>query len=81
MDNYLKIGELADITGVTVRTLHYYDELGLLKPVQITDTGHRLYNLESITELYRIIAMKDLGFSLDEIKDLIILKILMFINS
>ena len=74
MDNYLKIGELADITGVTVRTLHYYDELGLLKPVQITDTGHRLYNLESITELYRIIAMKDLGFSLDEIKDLIITK-------
>ena len=39
MDNYLKIGELADITGVTVRALHYYDELGLLKPVQITDTG------------------------------------------
>lgn len=74
MDNYLKIGELANITGVTVRTLHYYDEFGLLKPVQITETGHRLYNLKSITELYRIIAMKNLGFNLDEIKDLIMTK-------
>ena len=71
MDNYLKIGELANMTGVTIRTLHYYDEVDLLKPVEITETGHRLYDLKSITELYRIISMKDLGFNLDEIKDLI----------
>ena len=74
MGEYLKIGKLANMAGVTVRTLHYYDEVGLLKPVHITEAGHRLYNLKSITELYRIMAMKDLGFNLDEIKDLIIMK-------
>jgi DNA-binding transcriptional MerR regulator len=58
VDNYLKIGELANMTGVTIRTLHYYDEVDLLKPVEITETGHRLYDLKSITELYRIISMK-----------------------
>lgn len=71
MSNYIKIGDLASMTGITVRTLHYYDEIGLLKPVQITEKGHRLYNVQSITELYRIMAMRDMGFNLDEIKDLI----------
>lgn len=71
LSNYIKIGDLANMTGVTVRTLHYYDEIGLLKPVQITEKGHRLYNMHSITELYRIIAMKDMGFNLDETKDMI----------
>jgi len=74
VDNYLKIGELAKMTGVTVRTLHYYDEVGLVKPVKVTETGHRLYDLQSITELYRIMAMKDLGFNLEEINDLIRIK-------
>lgn len=74
MGEYLKIGKLAHMAGVTVRTLHYYDEVGLLKPVHVTEAGHRLYNLKSVTELYRIIAMKDLGFNLDEIKDLVITK-------
>lgn len=39
MDRFLKIGELASMTGITVRTLHYYDEVGLLKPSKITETG------------------------------------------
>jgi|LSQX01.2.fsa_nt_gb DNA-binding transcriptional MerR regulator len=80
LSNYIKIGELASMTGVTVRTLHYYDEIGLLKPVEVTEKGHRLYNMQSITELYQIIAMKEMGFNLDEIKDLIELKEINIIN-
>lgn len=71
LNDYIKIGDLASMTGVTVRTLHYYDEIGLLKPVQVTEKGHRLYNMQSITQLYRIMAMKDMGFNLDETKDMI----------
>ena len=71
MDRFLKIGELASMTGITVRTLHYYDEVGLLKPSKITETGHRLYDIQSVTTLYQIISLKDMGFNLDEIKDLI----------
>lgn len=71
MNDYIKIGELAGITGITIRTLHYYDEIGLLQPVKITEVNHRLYNMQSITELYLIMALKDMGFNLEEITDLI----------
>lgn len=71
MDRLLKIGELASMTGITVRTLHYYDEVGLLKPSKITETGHRLYEMQSVTTLYQIMSLKDMGFNLDEINDLI----------
>lgn len=74
MNKFLKIGELAEMTGITVRTLHYYDEVGLLKPTQTTTSGHRLYDMQCISTLYRIMAMKDMGFNLDEIKDLIMTK-------
>ncbi|MBU5330871.1 MerR family transcriptional regulator [Anaerocolumna aminovalerica] len=73
-NNFIKIGDLANMTGITVRTLHYYDEIGLLKPSQVTEKGHRIYNMQSVKVLYQIIAMKDMGFSLDEIKDLILSK-------
>lgn len=59
MNDYIKIGELAGITGITVRTLHDYDEIGLLQPVKITEASYRLYNMQNITELYRIMALKD----------------------
>ena len=45
----LKINEVANLTGVTVRTLHYYDEIGLLKPSEITEAGYRLYDDTSHT--------------------------------
>ncbi|WP_242974008.1 MerR family transcriptional regulator [Anaerocolumna aminovalerica] len=73
-NNFIKIGDLANMTGITVRTLHYYDEIGLLKPYQVTEKGHRIYNMQSVKVLYQIIAMKDMGFSPDEIKDLILSK-------
>lgn len=67
-DMFLKIGELAEKTGLSVRTLHYYDELGLLSPSYRTKTEHRLYAAEDIARLQQITSMKSLGFSLDEIK-------------
>jgi DNA-binding transcriptional MerR regulator len=63
----LKVGELAKRTGLTIRTLHHYDEIGLLKPSLHTDSGHRLYTGRDVARLHRIIALKQLGFSLDDV--------------
>ena len=62
-----KVGELASATGLTVRTLHHYDEIGLLVPSERTDSGHRLYSGADVTKLYRIAALRDLGLSLEDI--------------
>lgn len=62
-----KIGELAKLTGITVRTLHHYDQIGLLSPSQLSDKGHRLYTGKDIERLQQIISLKQLGFSLVEI--------------
>lgn len=67
----MKINEVAKLTGVTVRTLHYYDEIGLLKPSQITEAGYRLYDENSLAELQQILFFKELEFSLNEIKEII----------
>lgn len=69
MDGYIKIGELAKMTGLTVRTLHYYDEIDILKPSKTTESGHRLYDIQSVTKLYQIVAMKEMGFNLDKINE------------
>ncbi len=68
---YYLIGEFAEITGVTVRTLHYYDEKGLLKPEKDLDSGHRRYKYDDLIQLQKITTFKFLGFSLKEIKKLI----------
>src|SRR5207253_5602391 len=65
----LKVGELARRTGLTVRTLHHYDELGLLKPSLHTEAGHRLYTAADVARLQRILSLRQLGFSLEEIRD------------
>jgi MerR family transcriptional regulator, thiopeptide resistance regulator len=64
----LKVGELARRTGLTVRTLHHYDEIGLLKPSLHTDSGHRLYTGSDIGRLQQILSLRHLGFSLDEVR-------------
>ncbi|MCH5585339.1 MerR family transcriptional regulator [Shimazuella sp. AN120528] len=64
-----KVGELAKQTGLTVRTLHHYDQIGLFSPSQYSDTGHRLYAEMDIVKLQQILSLKQLGFSLDEIKE------------
>ena len=62
-----KVGELAAATGLTVRTLHHYDEIGLLVPSEHTESGHRLYSGTDVTKLYRIAALRNLGMSLEDI--------------
>ncbi|EZH65143.1 MerR family transcriptional regulator [Bacillaceae bacterium JMAK1] len=64
----LSIGNLSKKTGVTVRTLGYYDQIGLLSPASRTEGGHRLYDEPQIIRLEQIVSLKYLGFSLDEIK-------------
>ncbi|MBP2002278.1 DNA-binding transcriptional MerR regulator [Paenibacillus shirakamiensis] len=68
MKSLWKVGELAKLTGLTVRTLHYYDQLGLLSPSGQTDAGHRLYNEMNVSRLHQIISLKELGLSLEEIQ-------------
>ena len=63
-----KIGELAKRVGLTVRTLHHYDRIGLLSPSQYTESGHRLYSLDDLKKLQQIVSLKQLGFRLKEIK-------------
>ncbi len=63
-----KIGEFARIGQVTVRTLHHYEAMGLLRPREVDDfTGYRHYSLDQLPRLNRILALKDLGLSLEEI--------------
>lgn len=64
----LKIGEFSRLSRVSVQALRHYDELGLLKPSQVdTFTGYRYYLPNQLLQLYRILALKDLGFSLEQI--------------
>lgn len=67
----LKIGELARQTGLTVRTLHHYDAIGLLSPGGRADNGYRLYDREDVARLHRILALRRLGLGLEETKDLL----------
>jgi len=63
----LKVGELARRSGLSVRTLHYYDEIGLLEPSHHSAAGHRLYGAADVARLQQIVSLRQLGFSLDEI--------------
>jgi DNA-binding transcriptional MerR regulator len=64
----IKIGDLAKRTGVSVRTLHYYDEIGLLRPAMVTASRHRLYGPQELIRLQQIKSLRRLGFSLDEVR-------------
>lgn len=65
----MKIGDLAQKTGLSIRTLHYYDEIGLLSPSHRTDVGYRLYSNQDIIRLQQIVSLRQLGFSLKEINE------------
>ena len=67
----LKIGELALRSSVSVRTLHYYDEVGLLKPSHYTEGGHRLYGRADIARLQQIRSLRAVGLSLERINTLL----------
>src|SRR5258705_1702141 len=65
----LKVGELAKRTGLTVRTLHHYDEIGLLKPSLHTEAGYRLYTAADVARLQQVLSLRQLGFALEEVRD------------
>jgi len=67
-DDGMKVGELARRTGLSVRALHHYDQIGLLRPLQRTRAGHRVYGVAEIRRLQQIASLKALGLSLDEIR-------------
>ncbi len=64
-----RIGEIARRTGLTVRTLHHYDEIGLLRPERRSGAGYRLYGEDDVARLQRIVSLRQLGFSLDDVRD------------
>ena len=67
----LKVGELATRTGLTVRTLHHYDTIGLLKPSARSEAGYRLYNQEDVARLHAIQALRHMGLSLPDVGDML----------
>lgn len=67
-DGYMTVGEIAQKMGVTVRTLQYYDQKGLLTPSAESEGGRRLYSDKDMVMLHQILSLKSLGFSLSDIK-------------
>jgi DNA-binding transcriptional MerR regulator len=65
------IGEIAEKTGVSIRTLHFYDEKGLLIPEKHPSSGHRIYSDWDIKALHKIMTLKFLGYRLDQISEMI----------
>src|SRR5688572_188322 len=64
----IRIGDFSKLSRVSIKTLRFYDEMGLLKPIEVDRfTGYRYYEFDQLPRLYRILALKDLGFSLEEI--------------
>lgn len=65
----LKIGEFSKLSQITVQALHHYDEIGLLKPVKVDPfTNYRYYSVDQLPQIHRIIALKELGLSLEQIR-------------
>jgi DNA-binding transcriptional MerR regulator len=67
----MRVGELAKRTGLTVRTLRYYDEIGLLSPPRLPGSDYRQYGESEIRRLQQIASLRQLGFSLDEIREIL----------
>jgi DNA-binding transcriptional MerR regulator len=68
----IRIGDFSKLSRVSVKTLRFYDEMGLLKPISVDRfTGYRYYEFDQLPRLHRILALKDLGFSLEEIGQLL----------
>lgn len=67
----MKVKEVAELAQVSVRTLHHYDEIGLLIPDQLTDSGYRVYSERNLEQLQQILFFRELGFPLKKIKDIV----------
>ncbi len=70
-ERLLKVGEVSYLTGLSVKTLHHYEERGLAEPVGRTETGYRLYGEEEVARLKFIKRAKLLGLTLEEIRELV----------
>ncbi|WP_061996487.1 MerR family transcriptional regulator [Clostridium sp. ATCC 25772] len=66
------VKQVSDLTGISVRTLHYYDEIGLLKPSKVTEVGYRFYDDEALKDLQQILFFKELDIPLKEIKEIML---------
>lgn len=62
------VKEISNITGISVRTLHYYDEIGLFKPTDKSDAGYRLYDDKALEQLQQILFFREFDIPLKEIK-------------
>ena len=65
------VNEVSKLTGVSIRTLHYYDEIGLLSPTSITEAGYRLYDDTALERLQHIMLFRELEFPLKDIKEIV----------
>lgn len=68
---YYKVKEVAEMVGISVRMLHHYDKIGLLKPESISPVGYRLYSDSDLEKLQQVLFFKELDFSLQEIKSIL----------
>ncbi|MFS0554189.1 MerR family transcriptional regulator [Brevibacillus sp. 179-C9.3 HS] len=68
MKRQWKVGELAKMAGITIRTLRFYDQIGLFSPSGYSPSGYRLYTEGDISRLQQILSLKELGLSLEQIK-------------
>jgi DNA-binding transcriptional MerR regulator len=70
VEEHLTVGRVAELAGVTVRTLHHYDEIGLVRPSARTAAGYRAYSAGDVERLREVLAYRRLGFGLREVADL-----------
>ena len=62
------VKDVSDITGISIRTLRYYDEIGLLKPTKLTESGYRLYNNKALEQLHEMMFFRELEIPMMDIK-------------
>lgn len=67
----LSVKEISEITGVSIRTLHYYDSIDLLKPTKVTESRYRLYDEIALNRLQNILMYRELKFPLKDIKKIL----------
>lgn len=67
-----KIGEFARITGVTLRTLRHYDEVGLLSPERLSENGYRMYSAQDLQKMQQVLSLRELGVPLDTIRQVLV---------
>ena len=71
MSTRYSVKQVSELSGVTIRALHHYDQIGLLKPAERSEKRYRYYDEDSLLRLQQILFYRELGFSLDETKDIL----------